>query len=31
MTHLHEATRLTSGVKYALTIWCELPGDTSLY
>lgn len=23
--------RLTSGVKDALTIWCELPGDTALY
>ena len=31
VTHPHEATRLTSGVKYALTIWCELPGDTALY
>ena len=31
VTHPHEATRLTSGVKYALTIWCELPGDTAMY
>jgi hypothetical protein len=31
VTHPHEATSLTSGVKYALTIWCELPGDTALY
>jgi hypothetical protein len=31
VTHPHEATRLTRGVKYALTIWCELPGDTALY
>lgn len=25
VTHPHQATQLTSGVKYALTIWCELP------
>jgi hypothetical protein len=31
VTHPHEATRLTSGVKYAVTIWFELPGDTALY
>jgi len=31
VTHPHEATRLTRGVKYALTIWCELHGDTALY
>lgn len=27
VTHPHEATALTAGVKYGLTIWCELPGD----
>lgn len=27
VTHPHEATKLTAGVKYALTIWCELPDD----
>lgn len=27
VTHPHEATRLESGVKYGLTIWCELPSD----
>ena len=31
VTHPHEATRLTSGVKCALTIWCELPGNSALY
>jgi hypothetical protein len=31
VTHPHEATRIVSGVKYALTIWCELPGDASVY
>ena len=31
VTHPHEATQLTSGVKYALTIWCELPGDAAVY
>ena len=31
VTHPHEATRLTSGVKYALTIWCELPGEAAVY
>jgi len=25
VTHPHQATQLTSGVKYGLTIWCELP------
>jgi hypothetical protein len=28
VTHPHEATSLESGVKYGLTIWCELPDDT---
>ena len=27
VTHPHEATPLRSGVRYALTIWCELPAD----
>jgi hypothetical protein len=27
VTHPHEALPLTSGVKYGLTIWCELPSD----
>jgi hypothetical protein len=31
VTHPHEATHITSGVKYALTIWCELPGEASVY
>jgi hypothetical protein len=31
VTHPHEATQLTSGVKYALTVWCELPGDAAVY
>lgn len=31
VTHPHEATPLTSGVKYALTIWCELPGEAAVY
>lgn len=31
VTHPHEAAPLRSGVKYGLTIWCELPGDTTLY
>jgi hypothetical protein len=31
VTHPHEATTLTSGTKYALTIWCELPGDAAVY
>lgn len=25
VTHPHEATRLESGVKYGLTVWCDLP------
>jgi len=25
VTHPHETRRLRSGVKYALTVWCELP------
>lgn len=31
VTHPHEAGGLRSGVKYGLTIWCELPGETALY
>jgi hypothetical protein len=31
VTHPHEAAALTSGVKYGLTIWCELPGEASIY
>lgn len=31
VTHPHEASHLESGVKYALTIWCELPGDAAMY
>lgn len=31
VTHPHEATQLVTGTKYALTIWCELPGDTAMY
>lgn len=31
VTHPHEAEQLTDGVKYALTIWCELPGDSAIY
>lgn len=31
VTHPHEAGPLTSGVKYGLTIWCELPGDAAVY
>lgn len=30
VTHPHEAAPLRSGVKYGLTIWCELPGDTTM-
>ena len=26
VTHPHQATQLVSGVKYALTVWFELPG-----
>lgn len=31
VTHPHEAAQLTSGVKYGLTIWCELPGEAAIY
>jgi hypothetical protein len=31
VTHPHEAAPLTSGVKYGLTIWCELPGEVAIY
>jgi hypothetical protein len=31
VTHPHAAGALLSGVKYGLTIWCELPGDTTIY
>ena len=31
VTHPHEATPLRAGVKYGLTIWCELPGDLAVY
>jgi hypothetical protein len=31
VTHPHEATALTRGVKYGLTIWCELPAATEIY
>lgn len=31
VTHPHEAAPLRSGTKYGLTIWCELPGDATLY
>jgi hypothetical protein len=31
VTHPHAAGALTSGVKYGLTIWCELPGDAAVY
>lgn len=31
VTHPHEAAALRSGVKYGLTIWCELPGETAVY
>jgi hypothetical protein len=31
VTHPHQATKLTAGTKYALTIWCELPGDALMY
>lgn len=27
VTHPHEAEPITAGVKYSLTIWCELPGQ----
>ena len=28
VTHPHRSTPITKGVKYSLTIWCELPLDT---
>lgn len=28
VTHPHRSTPITRGVKYSLTIWCELPLDT---
>jgi hypothetical protein len=28
VTHPHQTNRLRDGVKYAVTIWCELPGAT---
>lgn len=31
VTHPHAAGQLVSGVKYGLTIWCELPGEASIY
>ena len=31
VTHPHEAGPLHSGVKYGLTIWCELPDDIAAY
>lgn len=31
VTHPHEASPLLAGVKYGLTIWCELPGDAAVY
>jgi hypothetical protein len=31
VTHPHEAAALRSGVKYGLTIWCELPGEAQVY
>ena len=31
VTHPHEAAPLRSGVKYGLTIWCELPGDVPVF
>jgi hypothetical protein len=31
VTHPHEASALRSGVKYGLTIWCELPGEAAVY
>ncbi len=31
VTHPHEAGQLLDGVKYGLTIWCELPGDAAIY
>jgi hypothetical protein len=31
VTHPHEAAALRNGVKYGLTIWCELPGEAAVY
>jgi hypothetical protein len=31
VTHPHAAGQLARGVKYGLTIWCELPGGGELY
>ncbi len=31
VTHPHEALPLESGIKYGLTIWCELPVDVAAY
>ena len=31
VTHPHEAGQLVRGVKYGLTIWCELPGEAAIY
>lgn len=31
VTHPHESRPLRSGTKYALTIWCELPGEAAIY
>jgi len=31
VTHPHEAAPLRSGIKYGLTIWCELPSDIATY
>ena len=31
VTHPHEALPIRSGVKYGLTVWCELPGDVETY
>lgn len=31
VTHPHRSTPVTAGVKYGLTIWCELPGPADAY
>jgi hypothetical protein len=31
VTHPHGVGPLRSGVKYALTMWCELPGEAAIY
>lgn len=31
VTHPHRSAPVTSGVKYGLTIWCELPGPPEAY